>query len=91
MDDKEEILQKIEEFASLFFTIDEIATMLDLSPTDFRREVRHAQSEKARAYHKGKLKTMVEIRKLTVEFAKKGSPQAEAFVKDYIEKMEQNE
>jgi len=86
-----EVLEKVEEFASLFFTVDEISLMLDLSPVDFRREVRYGKSDLAKAYHRGKLKTMVEIRRLTVEFAKKGSPQAEAFVKDYIEKQEENE
>ena len=86
-----ELLDKVEEFASLFFTIDEISLMLELSPSDFRREVRHGKSDLAKAYHRGKLKTMVDIRRLTVEFAKKGSPQAEAFVKDYIEKQEENE
>ena len=88
---EKELLDKIEEYASLFFTVDEISLMLELSPEDFRREVRNARSETGKAYHRGKLKTMVEIRRLTVEFAKKGSPQAEAFVKDYIEKQENNE
>ena len=86
-----EVLEKVEEFASLFFTVDEISIMLELSPSDFRREVRSGKSDLAKAYHRGKLKTMVDIRRLTVEFAKKGSPQAEAFIKDYIEKQEENE
>jgi hypothetical protein len=86
-----DLLEKIEEYASLFFTVDEISLMLELDATVFRREVRSAKSEMAKAYHKGKLRTMIEIRRLTVEFAKKGSPQAEAFVKDYIEKQEENE
>ena len=84
-------MEKVEEFASLFFTVDEISIMLELSSSDFRREVRYGKSDLAKAYHQGKLKTMVDIRRLTVEFAKKGSPQAEAFVKDYIEKQEENE
>ena len=86
-----ELLDKVEEYASLFFTVDEISLIVDLSPSDFRREVRYGKSDLAKAYHRGKLKTMIEIRRLTVEFAKKGSPQAEAFVKDYIEKQEENE
>ena len=85
------LLDRVEEFASLFFTVDEISLIVDLSPSDFRREVRYGKSDLAKAYHRGKLKTMIEIRRLTVEFAKKGSPQAEAFVKDYIEKQEENE
>ena len=84
-------MEKVEEYASLFFTVDEISLIVDLSPSDFRREVRYGKSDLAKAYHRGKLKTMIEIRRLKVEFAKKGSPQAEAFVKDYIEKQEENE
>ena len=34
---------------------------------------------------------MAEIRKLTVEFAKKGSPKAEGFVREYLGKMEGSE
>ena len=86
-----EILEQIEEYASLFFTIDEISLLLDLSAEQFRREVRHGQSPLAKAYHRGKLQTILEIRRQTVMFAKKGSPQAEAFVKDYMEKQEGNE
>lgn len=86
-----ELLEKIEEYASLFFTVDEISLMLELDATEFRRQVRYGKSDLAKAYHRGKLRTMVQIRRLTVEFAKKGSPQAEAFVKDYIEKQEENE
>jgi hypothetical protein len=40
---------------------------------------------------KGKIGSMLEIRRMTVDFAKKGSPQSEILVKEYIEKMESNE
>ena len=86
-----EMLDKIEEYASLFFTVDEIALILEVDAIKFRRDVRHGNNDIGKAYYRGKLKTMVEIRRLTVEFAKKGSPQAEAFVRDYIEKQEENE
>ena len=89
--EQETIIQQIEEYASLFFTVNEICTLLDLDPDTFRREVRHGKSEIARAYHKGKLKNLVAIRRMTVEFAKKGSPQAEMLIRDYIEKMEGDE
>nr|WP_321357190.1 hypothetical protein [uncultured Draconibacterium sp.] len=83
----EEILKQVKEYSSLFFTIDEIAILLDLDVVEFRRQVRSKKSALAKAYLKGKLESMVDIRKLTVEFAKKGSPQAEGFVKEYLDKM----
>ncbi len=81
-----EKLDQVKEYASLFFTIDEIAILLDLDVVEFRRQVRGKKSDLAQAYLKGKLESMADIRKLTVEFAKKGSPQAEGFVKEYLEK-----
>ena len=89
--DQETTLQQIEEYASLFFTIREISLLLDLDPDLLRREIRHGRSDIALAYQRGKLKSLVAIRKMTVEFAKKGSPQAEMLVKEYVEKMESDE
>lgn len=89
--DETDIFQQIEEYASLFLTVDEICILCDLDPAEFRREIRGKRTDKAKAYLKGKIKSMLEIRRLTVEFAKKGSPQAETLVNDYIEKMESNE
>jgi hypothetical protein len=85
------LLKQVEEYAALFFTIDEICILCDLDPEQFRRQVRMKKTELAKAYLKGKLNSMLEIRRLTVEFAKKGSPQAETLVKEYVQKMELNE
>lgn len=86
-----ELCRVVEEYASLFLTIDEICILCALEPTQFRREVRNGKSKLGQAYLRGKLMSMVEIRRMTVEFAKKGSPQAETLVKEYLEKMESNE
>ena len=86
-----EKLELVKKYAGLFLTIDDIAILLDLDPVVFRREVRGRNSELAKAYLKGKLESIVDIRELTVEFGKKGSPQAESFIKDYYERMEANE
>lgn len=87
----DELLEQVRQYAGLFFTVDEIAILLDLDFVEFRREIRGRKTALAKAYLKGKLESLVEIRRLTVEFAKKGSPQAEGFVKEYIEKMENRE
>jgi hypothetical protein len=91
MENSQETLNQVREYAGLFFTVDEIAILLDLDVVQFRREIRGKTSALAKAYLKGKLESMADIRRLTVEFAKKGSPQAEGFVKEYLEKMEGNE
>lgn len=83
-----EILDQVKELTSLYMTIDEIAMALDLDPVRFRREVRHKKTDLAKAYLKGKLETTIAVRRQIVEFAKKGSPQAEAFVKEYQERQE---
>ena len=85
------LLDQVEEYASLFFTVDEIAVLIDRDPVDLRREIRHGKSELAKRYHKGKLSTMLEMRRIMVQFAKKGSPQAELILKEYYRKMEGSE
>ncbi|MDR1984087.1 MAG: hypothetical protein LBQ28_04620 [Prevotellaceae bacterium] len=84
-------IELIEEYASLFFTVDEIAMMLDKDIQDFRREIKANKSESAKAYWKGKLKTQIELRKQTLQFAQKGSPQAETAMLDFLKKQTQSE
>jgi hypothetical protein len=86
-----EDLSKIEEYAGLFLTIDEIAILLDLDPAELRRDIRHGKSARARAYNKGKIQSILEVRRQTVEFAKKGSPAAEELVNTYIINQKKNE
>jgi len=84
-------LKEIEELASLFLTIDEISILTNIDAAEFRREVRFGKSDRAKAYLKGKLNSILEVRKQTVMFAKKGSPAAESLVNNYISKQAQNE
>lgn len=86
-----EDIEKLEEYASLLLTIDQIALLLEIDAQELRRKIRHGKNDIADAYNRGKLKTIVEIRKQTVEFAKKGSPAAENLVQSYIVKQTQNE
>jgi hypothetical protein len=89
--EESELCRQVSEYASLFLTIDEICILCDLDPAQFRREIRSGKTRLAKAYLNGKINSMLDIRRLTVEFAKKGSPQAEILVKEYIEKMDSNE
>lgn len=87
----DEIEKEIEEYAGLFLTVDEISLLLDIDPAELRRDIRHGKSERARAYNRGKLKSILEVRRQTVAFAKKGSPAAEELVQGYIVKQKNNE
>lgn len=86
-----EDLEQLEEYASLLLTIDQIALLMKIDAQELRRQIRHGKNDVALSYQRGKLKTIVEIRKQTVEFAKKGSPAAENLVQTYIVKQSQNE
>jgi uncharacterized protein HemY len=85
------MVEKVEEYASLLLTIDEIAILLDIDAADLRREIRGGKSAMAKAYQRGKLKTIVEIRRQQVMFAQKGSPAAENLVNQYILNQKKNE
>ena len=81
----------IEDYASLFLTIDEIAMLMNLDAETLRREIRHKQSDLAKAYWRGKLRTVVAMRRQTLTYAEKGSPTAENLMQDYQLKQGQNE
>ncbi len=85
------ILEQIEEYASLLLTIDEIALLTGCDASELRREVRGKITDRAMAYHRGKLKTVIAMRKQMLDFACAGSPQAETLMIDFSEKQERNE
>jgi len=84
-------INKIEELAALFFTIQEIALILDINESELRREIKKPNSDIAKAYYKGKLQTQIELRKQTLKFATKGSPQAEAAMIEFLKKQTSSE
>jgi IS30 family transposase len=84
-------IEQIEEYAALFFTVDEIAMLLNKDVQELRRELKANKSELAKAYHRGKLKTQIELRRQTLQFAQKGSPQAEVAMLDFLKKQTQSE
>jgi hypothetical protein len=61
------------------------------SAEDLRREIKGQNTDRAKAYLKGKLRTVTELRRQTLQFAKKGSPQAEAAMLDFLAKQNLSE
>ena len=84
-------LKLIEEYASLFCSIEEIALLIDVNEADLRREIRKKISEAAQYYFRGKLTTQVKLRRQTKLFDEKGSPQAEQTMKQLYERQCNNE
>jgi phosphoribulokinase len=86
-----EILQQIELLAGLFFTIEEISIHLKIDESELRREIRGKHTPRALAYWDGKLNQMIELRKELIDYAKKGSNQADSIVNDLIKKQKTKE
>lgn len=78
-----EQLKLVEEYASLFFTPEEIAILIDFSDEELKKQLRKKDSDVYRAYMKGKLTTMMNIRRHQITLARNGSPKAE----EYIDKL----
>ena len=79
-----EKLKLIEEYAGLFFTIEEIAILIEIDYDKFKIKLREKQSDVYRAYMRGKLNSIMAIRKNQLLLARNGSPKAEEAVEKLI-------
>lgn len=84
-------LSKIEEYAGLFLSYEEIAILLDKDCETFGAAVKSKKSTVYKAYMKGKTMTKLEIRRKVVKMAMHGSPNAEEMVNQYITDQEVTE
>lgn len=72
--DKE--LQQIEQMASLYLSVTDIATILGVWPEELRKQI-HIKGNKASiAYYRGKAMRKLELRKQEIQLAQVGSPLA---------------
>lgn len=76
MNYSESDLRQIEDLASAFVRISDIATVLDIPATVLREDIAMRGSPAYRAYHRGKTVSKISIQKQNLEFAKVGSPAA---------------
>lgn len=84
-------LSKIEDLASLFLTVKEIAFECKIDESELRREIRGGKSIRAIAYFRGKLKTKIAMRRQILNFAESGSPQSEILMNEYESEQKTNE
>jgi len=84
-------LSKIEDLASLFLTVKEIAYECNIPEDVLRREIRGGNSIRAKAYYRGKHKTKIAMRRQILDFAISGSPQAEIMMNDFSNEQDSDE
>lgn len=77
-------LEQIKEYAGYLFSPKEIAVLLEVDPNRFLQVIRQSSHPASMAYNKGKMETVLAIRKQEIELARVGSPMAVEMVKDFM-------
>lgn len=72
----EETLTKIEELASIYMPISDIALVLELDETELKSSILDPSNDAGRAYRKGKALSKVFLHQQEMKLAKVGSPTA---------------
>ena len=87
----QEQLDQIKELAGYLLEPEQIALKLDLDFSLFRDHLKMKSHPAHLAYEKGKLHTILELRKQEIDLAKLGSPMAISLVAEYVIKQKQGE
>lgn len=72
----EKELEQIEQLASLYLPVTDIATVMGVRPEELRKQIRIKDDPVAIAYQKGKTMRKVQLRKQEIQLAQIGSPLA---------------
>lgn len=78
MEFNKEQLETIEALAKTFFTIHEVAVILQLDILDFKLEMKNQNSKAYLAYYKGFYEQKRELQKSIIDLALRGSSPAQA-------------
>jgi hypothetical protein len=87
----EEELTLIEEYAGLFLTWHDIATLLKKRPAEFKAAFDDKNSELFQAYSRGQVTSKLNLRRPVIKMAEHGSPQAEILAQKFIEEQQMAE
>lgn len=92
MELEQEELEKLQECAGLLMNINDIAVLMDIDPDELRESINNKFTEASKAYQKGKVQFIYEIRKQELDLAKLGSPQAVEQMHKYMidQKIQEN-
>ena len=91
MDYRDEQLEKVEQLASIYMTITDIALIIEVEPEQLRADIANETSEVSRRYRRGKAIYKVELHKQEMQLAKVGSPLALENARNNLLEMEDDE
>ena len=85
------MLDQIEQFASIFLPISDMAVILDLHPEKLRMDIANRSTEVAKRYLKGKASSKVKLHHQEMQLAYVGSPLALENAQKNLMDMEDDE
>ena len=84
-------LEKIKEYASVFMRVTDIAILLDLDIDKLKNDIQTNDNEAFKAYHKGKLETVLTYQTQEVQLGLDGSPLSAELIKEFITNQNMDE
>ena len=87
----EEVLSQIEQFASIYLKISDIAVILDVPAEQLREDIADRTTEVSKRYHKGKAASKVKLLHQEMQLAYVGSPLALENAQKNLMDMEDDE
>ena len=91
MDYTEEQLTQIEQYASIYLKISDMAVILGISATQLRVDIADKSTEVSRRYHRGKVASRVKLLHQEMQLAYVGSPLALENTRNNLLDMEDDE
>ena len=91
MEYTEDILTKIEQYASIYLKISDMAVILGISPTTLRSDIADRTTEVSKRYHRGKAASRVKLLHQEMQLAYVGSPLALENTRNNLLDMEDDE
>jgi hypothetical protein len=85
IDQNESFITEVETYASLMFTKEEIAVILEVDPSELKVLLKDQDNTVFKAFQRGRLKREAEVRKGIFDLAQNGSSPAQAFAMKIIE------
>ena len=87
----EEILVQIEQYASIYLKISDMAVILDIPAEQLREDIADRSTEVSKRYHKGKAASKVKLLHQEMQLAYVGSPLALENAQKNLMDMEDDE
>jgi DNA-binding transcriptional MerR regulator len=87
----DEQLEMIEQFASIYLPITDIAVILEVTPEQLREDIHDSSNPAFQRYRKGKALSKVQLHQQEMTLAKVGSPLALQNARDNLLAMEDDE